>query len=316
VLVVGVAAALLGSAVRGAAVDRAESAAPSLRVALVQPDYDVERRRLMRRGPDDAFAVDLVALSRAAMVRFGPVDVFVWPEGALSGEPTAPRNRAVLDFVRETGAEVWTGVNDYRDDGSGRRRSYNSAYRIHGDGEVDVRYDKNILVPFGEYMPFEDWFPVLSRVQGPGDFAAGDGISVYDTPAARFAFLICYEAIRSAYVRRGIRQGPDLLVNLTFDAWYGDTSEPTQHLMLAAIQSAQYGVPLLRATTTGISATVDARGIITDQTGVFTREVLVDDVRPVHVPSLYARAGDWLPWSCAIAVGALAAASRWRRSAA
>jgi apolipoprotein N-acyltransferase len=76
--------------------------------------------------------------------------------------------------------------------------------------------------------------------------------------------------------------------------------------MLAAVQSAQYGLPLLRSTTTGISAIVDPRGIITARTGVFTREVLVADVPLVQLPTFYARAGDWLPWSCcAIALGLL-----------
>jgi apolipoprotein N-acyltransferase len=314
-LAVLLAFAALWSARRLGQIERAEADAETLRVALVQPNYDVAERRRMRRGPEDVFAVDLVELSRAAQRHFGPIDVFVWPEGAISRDPRAPRNRRLLEFVRESGAEVWTGANEYRDDGSGRKRSYNSAYRIHGDGEVDVRYDKNILVPFGEYMPFEDWFPALRNIQGPGDFAAGDAIAVYDAAGARFAFLICYEAIRSAYVRTGVRQHPDLLVNLTFDAWFGDTSETTQHLMLAAIQSAQYGVPLLRATTTGISASVDARGIVTAQTGVFTREVLVRDIAPVHVPSVYARAGDWFAWSCAAAVAALVVSSRRSRVA-
>jgi apolipoprotein N-acyltransferase len=127
---------------------------------------------------------------------------------------------------------------------------------------------------------------------------------------AVLVFLICYESIFSAYVREGVRQSPDLLVNLTFDAWYGDTSEPSQHLMLSAVQAAQYGVPLLRSTTTGISATVDARGSITAQTGVYTREVLVRDVKKVRIPSFYARAGDWFPWACACFSAGLLAASR------
>jgi apolipoprotein N-acyltransferase len=310
-----VAGAFAWSALRLAKIESAEAGAETLRVALVQPNYDVARRREMLRKAPETFAEDLVALSRAAARSAGGVDVFVWPEGALFREPGAPCNAAVLEFVRDTGAEVWTGAYDSRVDEDGRRHSYNSAFRIYGDGVVDRRYDKNILVPFGEFMPFADVIPALRRIEGPGHFAGGEGLAVYDGGLARFAFLICYEAILSGYVREGVRQNPDLLVNLTFDAWFGDTAEPSQHLMLAAIQAAQYGIPMLRSTATGISAFVDARGMITAETGVYTREVLVRDVKRVRVPSFYALAGDWFAWLCAFASAALLGAALRGRAA-
>jgi apolipoprotein N-acyltransferase len=301
--------AMTVSALRLERIDALEASADSLRVALVQPNHDVPRRREMRRQEPEAFANDLVAMSREAMREHPGIEVFVWPEGALTSEPGAERNRAVLEFAREAGVEIWTGAN-FRPpapDG-GRRRSYNSAYRIDRNGEVDVRYDKNILVPFGETMPLAERFPVLRGIRGPGDFARGDALPVYDGANARFAFLICYEAIQAGYVRRAVSKDPELLVNLTFDAWYGDTSEPHTHLMLAAVQAAQYGLPLLRSTTTGISAIVDARGLIRAKTGVFTREVLVADVPKLRHPTFYTRMGDWLPWSCSV----LALGLLWR----
>jgi apolipoprotein N-acyltransferase len=298
--------AMAVSALRLDRIDALEASADSLRVALVQPNHDVSRRREMRRQEPEAFANDLVAMSRAAMREHPGIEVFVWPEGALTREPGAERNRSVLAFAREAGVEVWTGANFRPAASEGRRRSYNSAFRIDRNGQVDVRYDKNILVPFGETMPLAERFPALRGIRGPGDFARGDSLPIYDGASARFAFLICYEAIQAAYVRRAVLQAPDLLVNLTFDAWYGDTSEPHTHLMLAAIQAAQYGLPLLRSTTTGISAIVDTRGLIRSKTGVFTREVLVADVLKVRHPTFYARVGDWLPWSCsALALGLL-----------
>jgi len=315
VLVALVACAFAWSSLRLARIESAEAGAETLRVALVQPNYDVSRRRQMLREAPESFAEDLVALSRAAARSPGGIDAFVWPEGALSREPRAPRNAAVLEFVRETGAEVWTGAYDSRVDEDGSRRSTNSAFRIFGEGVVDERYDKNILVPFGEFMPLADVFPALRRIAGPGNFAGGEGLAVYDGRRARFTFLICYEAILSGYVREGVRQDPELLVNLTFDAWFGDTSEPSQHLMLAAIQAAQYGIPLLRSTTTGISAFVDARGLITAHTGVYSREVLVRDVKKIRVPSFYARAGDWFAWLCAFVSAGLLVAGLRRRAA-
>jgi apolipoprotein N-acyltransferase len=296
-------------------IDALEAGAASLRVALVQPNHDVPRRRELRKQGPGVFAREYVAQSRAALRDEPGIEVFVWPEGALTSAPDAERNRAVRAFAREAGVEIWTGANVRGPDRDGERRTVNAAYRIDRNGDIDVRYDKNILVPFGETMPLADTFPALRKIRGPGDFVRGDGMPIYDGERARFAFLICYEAIQAAYVRRAVVQDPELLVNLTFDAWYGDTSEPHTHLMLAAAQAAQYGLPLLRSTTTGISAIVDPRGRITARTGVFTREVLVADVPLVRLPTFYARAGDWLPWSCCVlALGLLLRARRSGRT--
>jgi len=286
--------------------DALEASAASLRVALVQPNHDVPRRREMRRQGPETFANDLVAMSRQALREHPGIEVFVWPEGAISSEPGAERNQAVLDFARDAGVEIWTGANVRLADSEGRRQTHNSAYRIDRHGNVDERYDKNILVPFGETVPFSDRFPALRGIGGAGDFARGETLPIYRGETASFVFLICYEAIQSDYVRQAVLGDPELLVNLTFDAWYGDTSELHTHLMLVAAQAAQYGLPLLRSTTTGISAIVDPRGLITGRTGAFTREVLVADVPKLRAPTFYARAGDWLPWGCsALAMGLL-----------
>ena len=165
----------------------------------------------------------------------------------------------MLEFVRETGAEVWTGANVARLGVDGRQAPHQLGLPRLRRRLVDPRYDKNLLVPFGEFMPLADNLPRSGRFGGPGTSRAARASPVHDGGLARFAFLICYEAIHSGYVRAAVRQEPDLLVNLTFDAWYGDTSEPHTHLMLSAVQAAQYGLPLLRSTTTGISAVVDAR---------------------------------------------------------
>jgi len=138
VLVALLACAVMLSAQRLAQIEAAEAEAESLRVALVQPNYDVVGRRAMRRRGPETFAEDLAALSREAAQRHPGIDVYVWPEGAISRHPEAPWNQPVLDLVRETGAEVWTGVSDLRTGEDGVPRSYNSAFRVFGDGEVDA----------------------------------------------------------------------------------------------------------------------------------------------------------------------------------
>lgn len=305
-LAVLVGAALSYSSVRLAHIEAAERSARPLRVALVQPNHTIPVRKAMERESTDVFAKDLVGLSRDALAAAGgPIDAYVWPEGALRVDPSQRRNVSVLQFARETGSEIWLGANHYDRLPAAAPARHVSAFRVLPDGRLDQRYDKNVLVPFGEYMPLENHLPFLPRPSVVGKFQAGSRVPKYDLGGTRFVFAICYEAIRSGFVRDAIGDDVNLVVNVTIDAWYGELSEQSQHLMLAATQAALNGLPLVRATSTGISAFVDARGVITASTGNFTRETLVRDVRPVRVPGLYSRFGEWFAWSCVAASAAL-----------
>ena len=300
-------------------IEVAEASAPRVKLALVQANQNVfERRAMEQQGFQrqrsaqvpkgewrSAITEDLVALSREAYSADPDIDVFVWPEGAIRRSPKSRMNRSIRELVQTTGAELWTGGGLARRDARGERVSLNSAFRVWpaqqgGEPRFDPSYDKNILLPFGEFMPLEDHFEVLRKIQGVGDFQAGDGLTLFGSPGADFVFLICYEAIRHRYVRGGVAAGADLLVNITYDAWFGDTDCPHQHLMLSALQSAQYGVPLVRAATTGISASVDARGRIVASTDLFERDVLVVEVPRVRVPTPYLKLGDWFAQLCAV----------------
>ena len=310
--------ALAFSAVRMGKIERAEEDAETVRVAMVQTNRDVFALRALSRRSPMAQVNDFVDLSLEAFDSDPTIDVFIWPEGALRGSPTYDRNRRARQFVRDTKTELWTGGSYSRKAEGDERIHHNSAFRLHGRGVVDKRYDKNILLPFGEFMPLRDTFPILKKIKGVGNYDPGEGLTVLHAEHADIVFLICYEAIRHRYVRGGIRAGANLLVNITYDAWFGDTSNPTQHLMLSAIQSAQYGVPLVRAATTGISAHVDARGMLVEQTPVFERTVLVVDVEKVRVPSIYSVIGDWFAWLCILAAALLLVAgqrgeARWAR---
>ena len=301
VLALGVLVSIGYSQVRLGAIAAAEESAPEVVLGMVQTNQDVFARRDMASRRKTAIADDHVVAMNSAYAAHPNVQAFVMPEGALQGRPNWPRNFRVRRFVRDTGVEVWTGGASSKKGPDGRRQWFNSAFRIHGSGEEDVRYDKNVLLPFGEYMPFASVLPFLKKIQGVGNYQPGDGIRIYEAvDQVRFAYLICYEAILSRYVRRAVNQGANLLVNITYDAWFGDTACPHQHFMLSALQAAQYGVPLVRSATTGISAFVDARGVITDTTEIFTRDVLVRPVKLVRMPGIYARLGDWFAWGCVL----------------
>jgi apolipoprotein N-acyltransferase len=278
-------------------IEAAEAQAPSMRIAIVQPNLGVLARRKL--GTIGA-AQRHVEQSRAALAQDPEIDVFLWSEGALRNSPGDPGNAAVFDFIRESGREIWTGVRTV-EKVDGQDTFFNTAYLLRRDGTVGQRYDKVRLLPLGEYMPFEDQLPILGRVPGVSHFEAGDDLVLLDSETpARTSFLICYEAILREFVRTRLPEQTNLMTNVTFDDWFGDTSCPSQHLMLAANRSAELGIPMVRAATTGISAFVDARGVITHQSALFTQENLVADVRPIHVPTFYGAVGDWFPWGAVL----------------
>ena len=312
-LVLLVAAALAAAQRQDARVTTAEHDARSIRVALIQPGGDPTAPRPRNTEEAQREVEKLAALASEALDADRAIQVIVLPEKSLEWGPTRRWNRAVRELAISRRVEVWTGASTSDASVGEHPRHFNSAYRLRADGAIDPRYDKNVLVPFGEYVPFGDRLPWLTKAIGRRPFMAGEGLPLFDTGSAKFAFLICYEAILPGYVRDPVRRGASLIVNLTYDGWFGDTAEPTQHLMLVAVQAAQLGVPVIRSTTTGISALIDARGHIEARTELFAREALVGDVAPLRAPGIYVAWGDWFAWSC-VAASALLLASRWTRS--
>jgi apolipoprotein N-acyltransferase len=166
---------------------------------------------------------------------------------------------------------------------------------------VGKRYDKQILVPFGEYMPFEKQLNFIYRqIRWRSRFIPGQGPVVQQLDGISYGFLICYEAIFPALVRRSVQHGAELLVNITYDAWYGRTSAPHQHLLLATIRSVEHGIPLIRLGTTGFTTVIDSLGRIGSKSRLFEQEVLLHTVKLVHLPSLYTRIGNVFAWFCGL----------------
>lgn len=289
-------------------VERANADAPRLRVALIQSAvYGAGKRQLMRQQGSGAVADDLAALSRQVFDQEGAVDAFVWPETAIAGSPDLPYNSSVPRLAKTTGAEIWTG-SSFRT--SGNPVPHNSAFRVDASGHSDVRYDKNVLIPFGEYIPGTRWIPGLAQFKGLGKYSPGTETPVYASALGPFAFLICYEAILPDRVRQAVADGAQLIVNVTFDGWFGRTLAPHQHLMLTAAQAALAGVPMVRSASTGVSAVIDARGVIVARTELFERDTLTVEFPRGVVATPWMAAGDWFAWLCVVASAGLLWRSR------
>ena len=183
------------------------------------------------------------------------------------------------------------------------------------DGDVAHLYDKHRLVPFGEFLPLPGVFAALGL--GPlagqlaGTFAPGPGPETFVLPGVgRVLPLICYEAIFPQVLRRA-RPRARAVLHLTNDAWFGTYAGPRQHLALARLRAAEFGLPVLRAANTGISAAIDARGRVRASLPLGVAGHLDVAVPPALGPTPYARTGDAAPLAVLLALaGGLALRGR------
>jgi apolipoprotein N-acyltransferase len=137
--------------------------------------------------------------------------------------------------------------------------AWNSVFVISKSG-VTQHYDKHHLVPFGEYVPLQKFLPFIDKITGGGEgFSQGEGPQTLVTENFSFSPLVCYEVIFSGETINK-EQHPDLLVNLTNDAWFGRSSGPYQHFDMAIMRSIEYGIAMVRVAGTGISAFIDPFG--------------------------------------------------------
>jgi apolipoprotein N-acyltransferase len=226
------------------------------------------------------------------------VNVLIWPESAFPFFLTreADAMAEIADLLPK-GTVLVTGSVRAPDVPPGTRitRAYNSVYVIDHDGNVLSVYDKLHLVPFGEFLPFQELmekigFEQLTRVQG--GFIPGTRRHSMEVPnAPRMLPLICYEAIFPGdVVDRNDR--PGWIVNLTNDGWFGISTGPYQHLQQARMRAIEQGLPVVRAANTGISAVIDPLGRIVAQLGLGLEGVLDSGLPAAIAPTLFARAGD------------------------
>ena len=225
--------------------------------------------------------------------------ILIWPESAfpffLMREADA---MAQIADLLPKGTVLITGAVRVPDDarpGVPVTRAYNSIYVIDHDGSVLSVYDKTHLVPFGEYLPFQNWMEAiglqqLTRVQG--GFIPGTVRRSMEIPGAPRALpLICYEAIfPDAVATRDDR--PGWIVNLTNDGWFGISTGPYQHLQQARLRAIEQGLPVVRAANTGISAVIDPVGRDVARLGLGIEGVLDSALPAAIAPTVYARIGD------------------------
>ena len=171
---------------------------------------------------------------------------------------------------------------------------WNSMVALDGKGNVVGSFDKFHLVPFGEYVPMRSILPLDKITPGALDFSAGPGPRALRlTGLPPVGPLICYEAVFPGEVVNAANR-PEWLLNLTNDAWYGQTAGPHQHLAITRLRAIEEGLPLIRVANTGVSALFDSYGREIARLGLNQQGVLdVRLPRPAPAPTLYAVYNDF-----------------------
>ncbi len=270
--------------------DAPAATVPGVTMRLVQPDVPQDEKYVRRYVTRNWQR--LLDLSNAP----GKATLIVWPEAAtpfLLGR-SAVALEEIANLTR-SGRSLITG-SARAAPGADEIRYYNSLYMFGPGGRREAVYDKFHLVPFGEYVPFEDLLRhigITKLTEGQGGFSSGDGPHIYKIAGApEVTPLICYEIIFPGAVTTG--QRPGWLVNVTDDSWFGPWAGPLQHLLIARVRAIEEGLPVARAANTGISAMIDPMGQITASLNL-GRMGVVDAPLPVALaPTPYARFGDLL----------------------
>jgi apolipoprotein N-acyltransferase len=190
--------------------------------------------------------------------------IIAWPESPAPFHDKDQRFlSAMRKVVQQTHAPIVAGATSLDPHGASVDM-YNSAVFMAADGTVLGRYDKIHLVPWGEYIPFKNFFSFAKNLtQQAGDMTHGWRRVVFATGGHSFAVFICYEEIFGDEIRQFVRHGAEVLINISDDGWYGDTCAPWQTLNMARMRAIENRRWLLRDTNTGVTTVIDPYGRLT-----------------------------------------------------
>jgi apolipoprotein N-acyltransferase len=287
------AVALLYGSARIAQVEAEAVRSPSIDVGLVQVNMGVfQKQEQMAEGHRRHLE------QSRELEREGPLDLLVWPESAYNYPRLGRELPIEAHAVREDLETpiLFGGLSVSYDEGY--RQLYNSVFLVDIEGRIEQRYDKTRLAMFGEYLPLADRFPVLHDLSPrSGSFTPGSQVEPLTLGRWRISTPVCFEATLPSLIRRMVTIGhPNVIVNLTNDAWFGDTQEPWIHLRLAQLRAIEHRRYLVRATNSGISAIIDPVGRVVSSTAIGRREHLRATVHMMSGRTLYAHLGDWPGW--------------------
>ncbi len=255
------------------------------------------------------FADTLADLSHLSLTPLGRLhrrpDLIVWPESPApfySGDPMFRTAVSQIAQNAQTSMVVGNiGVENAMMSPQHVTQIFNSATLVAPNGEWGARYDKIHLVPFGEYVPFKNWFSFAGGLtKEVGDFSRGASRQPLPAAYQKLGVFICYESIFPDDIRQFAKNGAQVFVNISNDGWYGDSGAYAQHLKQARMRAVENARWLLRDTDTGVTAAIDPYGRVVASAPRKLRNVLEAPYALSADTTFYTRHGDWLAYACAI----------------
>ncbi|MBS2016938.1 MAG: apolipoprotein N-acyltransferase [Deltaproteobacteria bacterium] len=297
--------ALLYGVARISMVRSTMSGAESARVGYVQGNMGLMQKR---EKPGEGLRRHVTLTED---LRNKGVDLVVWSESSVTfavQEDMGMKTSFYREkFAGRLGVPTIFGAVLFRVEPE-RERWFNTALSTDAKGNITGRYDKQFLLAFGEYLPFGDTFPIMYKWSPhSGRFSQGTSFEPVEMEIKgqkrRISILICYEDILPSFTNKMVAHAdPELLVNITNDAWFGDTTEPWEHLALAKLRAIEHRRYLVRATNSGVSAIVDPLGGLVSNTKTFVTDAQEGEIRWMRGRTVYETVGDSLWWLATVAM--------------
>jgi apolipoprotein N-acyltransferase len=284
-----------------------------IRIALVQPS--IPQRTYWNAAEKTNRFLKLMELSRAALK--SEPDLIIWPEAVMPDifSRNGYLQASVTSLLQEHPAWMVMGATDTGPKAGASDADveghFNAAFLINPKGELVDRYYKRHLVPFGEYMPGAATFPFLGKLRSAGaGITPGRRTSAFQigNPPAKFPVTICFEDVFPEEVRARVDADTDFILNLTSDAWFGESAAQWQHAESAALRAVENGVPLVRCCNNGLTCWIDARGRMHEIYFKDSDNIYAAGYKIVEVPLMaknsrgretyYSRHGDAFGWKC------------------
>ena len=272
---------------------------------LVQPNVAVPPRGQVTAEFFNQTLDELKQLAESNRSNTAAADpgLIVWPESPAPfyvGEPRFHQQLAAV--AQEANSYIVVGsTTETAGPEAGQVSLYNSALVVDTQGRTLGRYDKIHLVPFGEFIPMQRWLFFASKLtREVGDFARGTERRAFDLNGVKAGVFICYESIFPNEVRQFTANGAQVLINISDDAWYGETAAPFQHLDMARMRAIENHRWILLATNNGVTSVIDPVGRIVKKSERNVRTTLIAPFAAQTEVTFYSRYGDIFAWTCVV----------------
>ena len=293
------------------------SASDRIRVTVIQGNIPQEirwEREYLKHNLDRH-----IALTREAATSDN-TSLIVWPETSVQGSLTQDLSllSTMSALAKETQTHLLVGSAVRPKFGSGefrKRNWFNSAFLISSRGRIAGKYDKINLLPFAEYLPYKDIFSWPEGLASKaGSFIPGKDYTVFNVNGSKFGVMICWESIFPDLFRKFVKNGANFMVNITNEAWFGETAAPYQFLAMTVFRAVENRISIARSANTGISGFIDPYGRILGRVKDGNKDIFVQGYLTMEIPlsrqgTFYTMYGDIFAYLNLIMTGLMLAVS-------